>query len=137
MVFAVRAPSLMDAEIFTDEGVARLYASTIAESSIVESPLRTSLDGADLIVERTVVVSAGQVVADSTRTTWNFRDPGTSAPGVDVESYRCRSRHWHILGFGSDESAVFSATRDAVQRAINDADVSVVVTASMDRNRCA
>ena len=119
-VYIVRAPQLPYDEVFDNSHAAGVFASMIPASSITELPLHSSLNQADVITERKVIVDAGRVLADSTITTWSFRDRDAELPisDADVESFHCSRGHWHILGFGTDSPAVLDQTQCAVDAAL-------------------
>jgi hypothetical protein len=106
-------------QVFTDSATAHRFAGELPGSCVSRHVLRNSDEEAVMVVDRRVVVVAGETRTDETKRSWCFADESFTMPGADVEWF-CdeKTGQWHIVGFGTNDAELDALMRRAAEQVL-------------------
>jgi hypothetical protein len=121
-------------QVFTDSAAAYRFADELPGCWVSQHVLRSSDEEAVMVIDRRVVVVAGQTRADETKRFWCFPDESVTMPTADVEWF-CEERtgEWHIVGFGTDDSDLDASMRQAIEHVLTLIDAAARANATTNR----
>jgi hypothetical protein len=121
-------------QVFTDSAAAHRFADELPDRRVSQHVLRSSNEEAVMVIDRRVIVVAGQTRADETKRSWYFTDESFTLPAADVEWF-CEERtgEWQIVGFGTDDADLDASMRQAVEQVLTLIDAAARASATTDR----
>jgi hypothetical protein len=106
-------------QVFTDSAAAHRFADGLPGCWVSQHVLRNSDEEAAVVVDRRVVVVAGETRTDTTKRSRCFTDESFTMPAADVEWFCDETTgEWHIVGFGTDDAALDALMRQAVEQVL-------------------